>query len=328
MIRWKPENKWVPLHSHRPNDTFTQLAQRYCHDETIHYTSSGGFKGGKEVAELIAQLEETHGHGPEVLLSVDTMAILPGDLLEKYQCFSTHPGPLDTRKIEGMQGTLRSLVNHIFYDREGNSLSPHHPLGLGQAYVKGTLFMQHPELDKGPPLETTFTPVVPGMCDYQIRHEVYHSLTDAMIDHLPDLLDTEKRAALVERITQEKAALDEEPTARIGRLEKDELSKWQQQAIGFGDGEGNVTILQNQIINPDYFKSLMRKFFPGSDTLFESAYEENFGEHVTQLQEQQQSHLTDSWARYHRDKPGVTITLYEPGTTKIAATYQNEYLTH
>src|ERR1700722_13867927 len=73
--------------------TFKELAKRYCTDGEVYYTMRGGTKGGEEAAVLITEIEKQHGHGPEVLLSVDTMALLPGELLDKYQCFSTHPGP-------------------------------------------------------------------------------------------------------------------------------------------------------------------------------------------------------------------------------------------
>ena len=165
-------------------------------------------------------------------MSVDTMGILPKSLLEKYQCFSAHPGPLDTIKIEGMQGTLRSLVNQVLFDKEGKPLSKNHVLGTGEAYVKGTLFLQHPELDKGPPIEVVQTLVCPGICAYQARDAVYHALTDAMFAKLPELLETKKRAALVEQAMHEKEALDAQPHQYIGELEPEAFAKWQGGAIG------------------------------------------------------------------------------------------------
>lgn len=173
--------------------TFKQLAAKCCADKTVHYTSRGGPIGGEEAAEIIGQLERQYGHGPEVLLSVDTMAILPADLLNRYDCFSAHPGPLDDIRIEGMQGTLRSLANQILYDAGGLPLPASHQFGWGLAYIKGTLFMQHPELDKGPPIRVVQTPVCPGMCAYQARDEIYASLTDAMLELLPTFLNKKAR---------------------------------------------------------------------------------------------------------------------------------------
>lgn len=305
--------------------TFKQLAKRYCADGEVHYTTKGGPKGGEEVGAAITALEKEHEHGPEVLLSVDTMAILPKDLLEKYQCFSTHPGPLDTIKIEGMQGTLRSLVNQVLYDTDGQPLPKDHVFGMGAAHIKGTLFMQHPELDKGPPIAVEQTFVCPGMCAYQARDEVYHALTDAMLERLPVLLDTEKRKALVEKATREKDELDAKHHHRIGELEAGQFATWQGQAVGFANGAGpwGVEVIQNAVVNPQYFQNQMRRFFPGPEAEFEKTFGEVYGSTLDRIGQQKDERLTDPWARLYSGDPNITIRQHDPKTGEVIAEYKN-----
>jgi hypothetical protein len=305
--------------------TFKQLAKRYCADQEVHYTTKGGPKGGAEVAAVVEELEKQYGHGPEVLLSVDTMAILPKDLLEKYNCFSTHPGPLDNTKIEGMQGTLRSLVNSVLYDREGKPLPADHVFGKGEAFIKGTLFMQHPELDKGPPIALTQSYVCPGMCAYQSRDEVYDALTDEMLRRLPVFLDKDARAALVQKATQEKEALDALPHQHIPELDPDKFATWQGKAIGFVDDAAphGVDVVQNEIINPQYFKNQMRRFFPGSEADFDREFTEVYGTTIDQLLQQKDKRLIDPWARYYAGCTDITIRQHNPKTGEVIAEYKN-----
>jgi|GEM_PF-7082350 len=304
--------------------TFKQLAKQCCADGEVHYTTKGGPKGGEEVGGIVAALEKQNGHGPEVLLSVDTMAVLPRELLEKYNCFSTHPGPLDTIKIEGMQGTLRSLANQVLYDSDGEPLPADHIFGMGMAYVKGTLFMQHPELDKGPPVACAQVPVCPGMCAYSVRDGVYDVLIDEMIDRLPVLLDTGKRVKLVAKATHDKEELDKKPHRRIAELEPELFATWQGMSVGFADGSGphGVHVAQNEIVSPDYFYNQMRQFFPGPDADFEKAYTEIYGSTLERLAKQKSDRLTDPWARYYAGEE-VTIKQYDPKTGKVIAEYKN-----
>jgi hypothetical protein len=305
--------------------TFKQLAKRCCTDSEVHYTTKGGLKGGEEVAAVVEVLEKQHGHGPEVLLSVDTMAILPKELLEKYQCFSTHPGPLDTIKVEGMQGTLRSLVNQVLYDADGKPLPRDHVFGMGAAHIKGTLFMQHPELDKGPPIAVTQSFVCPGMCAYQARDEVYDALTDAMLERLPSLLDKDKRASLVEKASKEKAELDTKPHHRVGELEADQFATWQGQAVGFANGAGpwGMEVIQNAIVNPPYFQNQMRRFFPGPEAEFEKTFGQVYGNTLDRIAQQKDERLTDPWARLYSGDPNITIKRHDPKTGEVIAEYRN-----
>lgn len=305
--------------------TFNQLAKHYCADGEVHYTSRGGPKGGEEVAAIVAALEKQCGQGPEVLLSVDTMAILPKELLERYQCCSAHPGPLDTIKVEGMQGTLRSLVNQVLYDAHGEPLPVDHVFGMGMAHIKGTLFMQHPELDKGPPVDVIQTFVCPGMCAYQARSEVYHELIDAMLKRLPQLLDKDKRAALVEKATREKAALDALPNRSIPELEAGQFATWQGQAIGFPDDTKpwGVDVVQNAIVDHHHFENQMHRFFPGAEKEFGQTFGKIYGQTLDKLAQQQDARLTDPWARLFAGDPDVVITQYDPKTGKPVAEYKN-----
>jgi hypothetical protein len=305
--------------------TFAELGKRCCADHEVHFTSRGGPKGGEEVAQLIAGFEKQYGHGPEVLLSVDTMAILPKELLERYQCFSTHPGPLDTIKVEGMQGTLRSLVNQVLYDRNGELLPADHTFGNGLAHVKGTLFMQHPELDKGPPIATALTPVMPGMCAYEVRDQLYHVLTDKMIEQLPTLLDAQARTRLVAQATKEKAELDTKPHKRILELGEGQCATWQGMAYGHEDDSKpwGVEVLQNAILNPDYFEGQMRRFFPGEEKFFKPLFNEVFQPNLEAMAGQTRERLTDIWARLFSGAPGVAIATLDLNTGEPRATYRN-----
>ncbi len=311
--------------------TFDQLAKRYCTDKQVHYTTRGGPKGGEEAASFIAEFEKQHGQGPEVLLSVDTMAVLPKPLLEKYQCFSTHPGPLDTIKVEGMQGTLRSLVNQVLYNEKGKPHKKTYQFGVGgltgegQAYLKGTLFMQHPELDKGPPIATTLSFTCPGMCAYQARGEVYHALTDKMLRLLPTLLDKDKRNALVEQATEAKEKLDKKKHKKIPDLDPEQFATWQGQAIGYEnpDKPWGVEVVQNTIIDPCHFQNQMRRFFPGPEQEFKTTFNATYGTTLDKLTKQKDARLEDPWAQLLSGRPGITITQYDPKTHKPIATYSN-----
>ena len=305
--------------------TFKQLAKQCCTDGEVHYTSRGGPKGGDEVAAVVHALEAHHGKGPEVLLSVDTMAILPKEILENYQCFSTHPGPLDTVKVEGMQGTLRSLVNQVFYDRDGKRMPEDHVFGMGLAHVKGTLFMQHPELDKGPPIKTTLTPVVPGMCAYQVRDEVYHALTDEMLKLLPTFLDKKARRDLVDHASKAKETADAEPHERIGELDSQPFAGWQGEGVGFVNESApwGVEMFQNKIIDPVYFKNQMRRFFPGDANEFEKTFTEIYGDNLEKLSKQSRARTEDPYMRLYAGDPDVTIRRYKPGTDEVTHEYRN-----
>ncbi len=307
-------------HQHRVQLlTFKQLAKRYCSDGEVHYTTKGGPKGGEEVAAVVTELEKQYGYGPEVLLSVDTMAILPAALLEKYQCFSTHPGPLDRIKIEGMQGTLRALVDEVFFDRKGRPIEADFVIGymgFGDACLKGTLFMQHPELDKGPPIVVTLTPIYLGMCAYQARDFVYYTLTDWLLEAVPFLLNKEERTKLVERAMQVKADLDALPKRHVPQLEAEPFAKWQGKSVAIPSEErpGEMEVIQNAIIHPDYFKKQMRRFFPGEEIDFEELFTRIYGNALERLAVQQNARLTDPWARLLIEDPGI---LSRPDDPKI-----------
>lgn len=298
--------------------TFQQLARKYTADGEVHYTTRGGPKGGEEAAAVVAELEKRHGKGPEVLLSLDTMAILPAHLLERYQCFSCHPGPLDSIKVEGMQGTLRSLANNVFYDADGNPMPPkRHPLEGGLQHVKGTLFLQHPELDKGPPIRTALTPVVPGMCAYRVRDDIYWALTDEMLSVLPTLLDKDARTKLVADATHTKEQADAHPHTRIGELEAEQLASWQGKAVGWPVSAHKLHVAQNEILDPAYFKGQMRRYFPGSDQQFVHAYKATFGAAQGKMAAQTDERLEDPWARYYAGKPGVMIRQQDFTTGRV-----------
>ena len=306
--------------------TFKQLAKRYCTDATVHFTDRGGPKGGEQMAAIIEGLEQQNGKGPEVLLSVDTMAILPKALLERYPCFSTHPGPLDQIKIEGMQGTLRSLANEATYDANGEPWIPQTAfdhMGVGHRYMKGTLFLQHPELDKGPPIATALTPFAMGMSAYQARDEVYHVLTDKMLELLPVLLDGPASDALVKDATRAKEASDALPHVRIPDLSAEQLTDWQGKVIGVPGSHGSLETIQNVIVGKDYFKHQMRRYYPGKEKPFEKTFGEVFGESLGKLAEQSAGRIPkqDMWARYYSGEKGIKIstTFYDkdgnPGKT-------------
>jgi hypothetical protein len=306
--------------------TFKQLAKRCCADGEVHYTTRGGPLGGEEVAAAIANLEKKHGHGPEVLLSVDTMAILPKTVLDKYDCISAHPGPLDTVKIEGMQGTLRSLVNQVLYDRDGKPLPATHRFGEGFAHIKGTLFMQHPELDKGPPVKAILNYVCPGVCAYRAREDVYDGLTDEMIKLLPTLLDTTSRKRMVEKATRAKEELDRRGGhKRIPELEEGQFATWQGTVTGIVNGAGpwGVEVIQNEIIEPLHFQNQMQRFHPGQQAAFEKDFHEVYGSALDRLKAQKKRHLTDPWALLFSGDPDVVIRQHNPETGDVVREFRN-----
>lgn len=324
--------------------TFKQLARNYAADETVHYTTSGGPKGGDQVAAIIEGIKASRGgKGPEVLLSLDTMAILPASLLNKYQCFSCHPGPLDTVKIEGMQGTLRSIVNQAFYDNDGKKIK-HKPLPGEMLNIKGTLFLQHPELDKGPGISTVLTTVVlPYMSAYETRDHVYGDLTDKMLELLPILLDHGKRTRLVRHATHEKEKHEPKNHAdtpdleaalypknrlahvKVPKLDEEQLRRWQNNGVISFDEEGNPSLSQNSILDPQYFRGQMRDYFPGTKARFAQTYDAIYAQTEKALDAQSDERLTDHWARLLAGKGDTTITqtfypnghLNGPGITRV-----------
>lgn len=305
--------------------TFNQLAQLYCESRSVFYTTKGGFKGGEEVATYIETLETQHGYGPEVLLSADTMAILPQEVLQRYDCISAHPGPLDTIKIEGMQATLRSLINQIFYNADGSLLPRDYSPRIGSPHIKGTLFLQHPELDKGPPIESVLAPICPGMCAYQVRDTVYAALIDRMLELLPILLDRDARGVLVKQATKAKQKLDAEPHTRVSELKAEQLAEWQSHAVGFKNDTypWGVEVIQNTIIDPGYFKNIMRSFFPGSDDECDAIFRSIFDANVEMALQQRTDHLEDPWARLFSGDKRITIKRIDPKTLKVIATFRN-----
>ena len=306
--------------------TFNELARRFCADAAVHYTSRGGPKGGQEVAEIFHKLEGEDGITPEVVLSVDTMAILPEAITSRYHCFSTHPGPLDTIKVEGMQGTLRSLVSQVFYDRDGNP-KPSDPWARPSTdYIKGTLFLQHPELDKGPPIDSIITPVCPGMCAYQARDEVYSSLVASMIDHLPIFLDKNKREALAYEATAKKEALDKLPHISIPELDDGQFKRWQSQSVAFLDDTSpqGLEVIQNEIVSPHYFQNAMRRFWPGNEKEFKNCFDEIYGNNIERIKATASKRLLDDpWAAYHAGDPRVAITRLDPETGEPLKVFSN-----
>lgn len=305
--------------------TFKQLAKRYCADGEAHYTARGGIKGGEQAAEVITQLEEVYGHGPEVLLSVDTMAILPESVHQKYRCFSTHPGPLDRIKIEGMQGTERALANQILYDMYGDPMPKTHVFGMGLAHLKGSLFLQHPELDKGPLIDSVLSPVVPGVCAYQARQDLYSILVDQMIERLPELLDEKKREKLVAKATKAKMKLDKQKQEHVPDLDDEQFATWQGKVIGYANEAmpHGVEIVQNQIVDPQWFQSQMARYYPGLDDEFRHVYKGIYGDMIDRIIVQHEERLNDAWAKYLRGDTDVTITRYDPKTGNAIETLHN-----
>ena len=314
------------LQKHARNLTFKQLAKRHCNDGVVHYTTSGGRKGGEELGKTVKALEEHYGHGPELLLSVDTMAFVPENVLEKYPCFSTHPGPLDSIRVEGMQGTLRSLVEQVLYDRNGMPLPKDHVFGMGEAYVKGTLFLQAPVLDKGPPIDTVLCPVCPGVSAYQARDDVYDTLIDAMIKRLPVLLDSEARTSLIEHAQEKKAALDAAPHVYIDKLEEKRFATWQSAcwAVPHDASPTGAAVIQHQIVDPAYFYQTMQGFYPGYPEDFARVYEAVFSDTTERIKAQKAEYRRrDLWAEFAYGEHEVTYPQPNHATGQIAVIFNN-----
>lgn len=309
--------------------TFNELGFQFCTDQKAHYTSRGGFKGGLEVLDILRGIEAEYGGSPEFLLSTDTMAILPPDIVDHYHCFSTHPGPLNDVQIAGMQGTVRSYVNGVYFDAAGKLLPRDHQFGTGMAFLKGTLFLQGETLDEGPPIAETLSYVCPGMCGYQMRAEVYHSLSDKMLEMLPIFMDVEEREHLVAEAKARQKARSGQPVYEVPELTNAALEAWQQVAYGFpsDDGMHGVDVVQNLMVSPVHFKSQMRRHFPFGDKIteqtFNAVFEEAFASELDRLAGQALSHQ-DPWARYYSGDPDVVIKHHDPKTGEVIAEFSNQ----
>ncbi|MBX9725681.1 MAG: hypothetical protein K2X09_00320, partial [Rickettsiales bacterium] len=224
---------------------------------------------------------------------------------------------LDTIKVEGMQGTLRSLVSQVFYDSKGNP-KPNDPWARPSLdYIKGTLFLQHPELDKGPPIDSIITPVCPGMCAYHARDEVYSSLVESMIHHLPIFLDKDKREALVHEATAKKEALDQLPHVSIPELDDGAFRRWQSHAAPYLDDTSphGVEVIQNEIVSHHYFHNAMRRFWPGNEKDFENCFNKIYGNNIERIKATASERLLDNpWMAHQAGDPRVAITQYDPKT--------------
>ena len=272
--------------------TLEALSRDFCADKMVHYTTTGGKKGGEEVEIIL----KAYSIRPEVVLSVDTMAILPASVTERYDCFSTHPGPLSTIKVEGMQGTLRSLAHKVFYDEDGRIVRSPFLIESGQAFVQGSLFLQHAELDKGPVIQSVNTSYTPGDCAFDVRRAVYHDLVLTMIGALDTMLDPTRRKALIEHAQINKQYVDEELKflrgARvIPHLEEEDLARWRSD-FHIIQEQNDPEVRRNRLIDPGAFKYYCSLFFPGtwSDD-FQPVFEEIFGDAFNRLYEQEYKHL-------------------------------------
>ena len=284
------------------NLTFKQLADQYCIDGNVHYTSAGGSKGGQDVGRFIEEIEQMHdGQGPEMLLSVDTMAFVPKDVLKKYDSISTHPGPLDEVRIRGMQGTLRALVNGLYYRKQGEEMMPDFHTGryFGRPKVKGTLFLQVPELDKGPIISTVTSPAAINMSSYEVRDGLYYCMIEEMLAYLPELLDKEKRKNLIEHAKEEKLELDARGFQNIGALGEEPLDNWQGDGVlSFMQdvsGETRFEMYQNKIVDPSYVQSCAAEFFPNESSVsgeFLDIYSDIFGDTAQAIEQQRIEHLS------------------------------------
>jgi len=227
--------------------TFKGLAERYAADGKVHFTTCGGPKGGAEVLAILQQVGM-----PDLSLSVDTMAILPPEIVDNIRCFSTHPGPLDNFKIEGMQGTLRSLINGVYFDSEGRPLPDGSKRHSNSAHVAGTLFLQSPVLDQGTNIERTYTPARHDACAYSLRADVYRDLVNVMIDKLPQLLDPMAREDII--MDAMRAATSNDNAKEIPTLGKGPLIEtW-----AASTAEENI----EPLMSLEYFKAQIQQFWP------------------------------------------------------------------
>jgi len=238
--------------------TFKTLALKYCGDAAVHYTTHGGPKGGTQIQVIFDDLA-TKGIKPDLVLSGDTLAILPASIVDHYSCFGTHPGPLPD--IPGMHGTERSVMHHRFFNEDG---SPHN--GYSLPYVKGSLFKLAPTLDRGPVIAFATAPYVNGMTLMDLRAGLYHELIAQMIEHLDVFLDSTKREVLVKQRTDN--PINKTRTGLPGLLPEvedlkpDTLSFWTNDGIMFGNDDGTMTVQYNMIFDPDQMKSWMHCFWP------------------------------------------------------------------
>ena len=247
--------------------TFNALATRFAKDKKIRWTTHGGLKGGYQIAAHFTELE-SFDIVPDLVLSGDTLAVLPASITDRYPCFGTHPGPLP--EIPGMHGTERSLLHNRLFDQHGNP-NPQHTL----PYVKGSFFNLAAKLDDGPVIAYAMAPCITGMTFLQLRQELYSSLIKTMIDHLDVLLDDGQRKDLVNDRTQNPLHKSNVTSGHhVPELAADQLSAWASDGFMGIDGDESF-VQQNAIFDPVQLKNWMREFCPPkwTDAEFDKMYD-------------------------------------------------------
>jgi hypothetical protein len=154
---------------------------------------------------------------------------------------------------------------------------------------------------------------------------VYDALIDEMQALLPVLLDRNKRAELVDAATREKAIADARPHVRISELDPETFATWQSAAVlnPTGAGPWGLEVMQNQIVDTDYFRNQMRRFYPGNDEAFATDYQEVFGAAIGKAHAQAEDHLPLA-AKFLRGDAGLTLRRFNPETGDVTEEYKNK----
>lgn len=258
--------------------TFQTLAWRFCADDTVHYTTHGGPKGGAQIQAIFDKLG-TQGVKPDLVLSGDTLAILPGSIVNNYPCFGTHPGPLPD--IPGMHGTERSIMHHRLFNADGKPNTRH-----SLPHVKGSLFNLAEKLDDGPVIAFALSPYINGMTLLALRAGLYRSLIEKMIEHLDVFLDPEQRDTLLKQrrdrpINRPRSGLPS-IVPPVEELSPHALTDWAQDGILFPEDDGTLTLQRNAIFDKGEFQTWMSCFWPKGwgNREFEEIYFKTFHQYL------------------------------------------------
>ena len=90
------------------------------------------------------------------------------------------------------------------------------------------------------------------------------------------------------------------------------------------DAPWGVEVIQNAIVNPIYFQNQMRRFFPGAEQEFKSAYDEVYAKTLGKITAQQDERLTDSRTRFLSGDPKITIRRHDTKTGEVIQEFRNK----
>jgi len=241
--------------------SFQRLAKRYCFDGKFHSSTCGGSVGGNEIAAIINQYAD-QGHKPGLILSGDVIALLPQALVDNYDCFGTHPGPLPGNG--GMHCSERSEIFQRLYSEYGGPWDTN----TDGPYILGSFFKLASKLDKGPVISFGRIPCAAPFFDlretdlFMQRLRLYDALIDQMVLHLPQLLDPKQRKELV-RERKKNPLLGNRSLLHwhdVPELDPDYLREWLEEGR-FRDHNHDILRERRFIFKPETMRQLFLDWY-------------------------------------------------------------------